>query len=523
MSKVEEIYKKIDANIEVLKTLPKNNKKNVNSYLKKVDELKKEYTDLKNQLLKEMEKRLKNKTNIERNSECVYLEKRINNYESILYLLSDISTAYEKMWLDEAIQNLSYYYKRNLEIVNKTILYSIKKFEEAGIVIKLDDFCYSKFVKEYMRIFFQEMHMGDVYSDRIKNKFENIFWRCPDVITHIELNIRYLYLKNEKEIEKYYENKVKEIIENDLIEEIFDKYIELKKDYIEKNIEDKAVIITSFIEGKLNPNDYFRERIKGIFEKFVLPETFANADDEQLDEICVNIIKLGNSVYECENYFKFKFIIDDMKSIYNEKEKYKNGYEQIKKEITAKENTIMKLNDKIEGKGILQKPDDSSIIEQNNLILEVKKLYKDLDRNRMYRKIHKELNDTSSIGDVLYLASLFYNYMYRCIKDTHENIEEEEIQKLIKDLKEFVNYPYCNLVNNIGMLEEKDILIIVQDRYQLSGIKVEKQQLELDNLENLISDVKKIEMYYNIMRNKIDMREISCMCDFKKILNSNKK
>ena len=71
--------------------------------------------------------------------------------------------------------------------------YFINKFSKVGIQVSLDDFDYSLYVKNYMKTFFQELEKGNVNSERLKEKFEEIYWKCPDIIVHIELNIRNIY------------------------------------------------------------------------------------------------------------------------------------------------------------------------------------------------------------------------------------------------------------------------------------------------------------------------------------------
>lgn len=202
MSKIEEITVKIDASREVLSTLPKNNQKNLNAYSGKIEELTEEHKLLEEKLLAEMRERVSKFNNLKEDGEIEGLEKDSKDIERILYLTNYIKTSYEKMGFDKSIHNLRYYYQKNLKVVNETILYCIKKFKEVGINLRLDDFCYSKYVREYLTSFFAGT--DDIDLQRIQNKFEELYWKCPNIITHIELNIRYLYLKHEKTIDKYY-------------------------------------------------------------------------------------------------------------------------------------------------------------------------------------------------------------------------------------------------------------------------------------------------------------------------------
>ena len=60
-----------------------------------------------------------------------------------------------------------------------------------GVVVSIDDFCYSDSTTEYMTVYLNEYNNGSVDdSDVLKKTFENIYWKCPDIVTHIELNLR---------------------------------------------------------------------------------------------------------------------------------------------------------------------------------------------------------------------------------------------------------------------------------------------------------------------------------------------
>ena len=189
------IAKKISVDQEALLTLPKNNEKNINAYLKRLKTYKNTYEKLENEITEEMQQRISDIEKIEKSEELLALEDEIKNTEGVIYLLNDIDTSYEKMDLDKILYNLNFYYKKNLELVNETILYCIKKFQEVGIELTLKDFSYSKYVNEYINVFLQELENENINSKRIKSKFEEIYWKCPDIIVHIKLNIIYLYLK----------------------------------------------------------------------------------------------------------------------------------------------------------------------------------------------------------------------------------------------------------------------------------------------------------------------------------------
>ena len=55
-----------------------------------------------------------------------------------------------------------------------------------------------KFLNEYR-------NLGDINSKEMKAKFDDIYWKCPEIIMQIELNLRTLYLINEEEIDKFFD------------------------------------------------------------------------------------------------------------------------------------------------------------------------------------------------------------------------------------------------------------------------------------------------------------------------------
>jgi hypothetical protein len=187
---------KIDANKELIGTLPKNNEKNIKSYLKKLEEFSEEFKEYEKQILSEMEIRLEKISTIEENAEITKIKEGIEKIEKIMYLLNSVQTSYEKMELDRAIHNLRYYYKKNLEVVNETIIFCLKKFKELGIYLKIEDFCYSKFVRDYMEVILTELEKEELDLKRMQTKFEEIYWVCPNIIIYIELNMRYIYFKD---------------------------------------------------------------------------------------------------------------------------------------------------------------------------------------------------------------------------------------------------------------------------------------------------------------------------------------
>ena len=259
MSYPKEIIEKISVKKEILSTLPTNNKKNKEKYVKVVTENIVDFEKIQNYIFSEIKKRYSEIDKIEKKDNLSQIQKELNNISSILYLLNDINSSYEKMELDKRLHKLKYFYMNNLEEINSVILGTILKFKEVGIILTENDFLYSKYVKEYMSLFIEGIERKKLDLSAIQEKFESIYWKSPDIITHIELNFRYLYLVNKKKIDKYFLDKKKYIISSMKTDIIYNRYNKLIKnrDFAAEN--DAYVIIHKFLEGELSPSERSEE------------------------------------------------------------------------------------------------------------------------------------------------------------------------------------------------------------------------------------------------------------------------
>ena len=518
---LKELIEKIEVEKEILSTMPKNNEKNIKKYREKLEELQKEYEEYKNGITKILKQRYEKETTIEESNKIQNLDNRLKTITGTWYLLDENKTSYEKMELDKIIYKIGKYYKNNLENINNQIAECIKKFHSVGINLELKDFDYCIYVNQYMKIFLEEIENGTFPSEKLKEEFEKIYWKCPDIIVHIELNIRNIYLKKEAQIDKYFEKEKKEILEkwNKNPEEIFKTYLRIKDEQIKEISEDKKIILDQFLSGKLNIKNYTQNKINSELAK-ILPEEVIKNIDENQEEIETNILKFLNSLYEYKNYMNFKFIIDDIKKYYKDKENYKKVYTDTKKKIEVAEKKLRKLNKKADNKGIFgtKKQNEKQSNEQKQLILQLKDLYKELDLNKFYNKIYTNLTDDSKIYEALSLANSYYVYLADCIIRNNKTITQEEIDEMINMLDEFLKNPYNTIINNLTILDEKDVAIIIKDRYKLLNFIIEKEDIGLNNIDNLISTLETIEKSFCMKKIGIKPETIEEILTLNKIL-----
>jgi len=512
------MLEKIEVEKEILSTMPRNNAKNVDKYLEKVLQLKKEYEGYQDEIVKIFKKRYEKATDIKSTDEIENLKIRLNTIEKTLYLLSDEKTSYEKMGLDKIIYTIGRYYKENLENINQQIDEAIKKFEEIGIKLDLADFDYSIYVEQYMKVFFEEKQKGNVNSSKLKTTFEEVYWKCPDIIIHIELNIRNIYFKKQSQIDKYFEKQKNELLKKweKTPNQIMASYLEIKMQKSEKLAQDKKMLLESFINGKLNIKDYTQDKVQANYSK-LLTQAKLEANNEEIEK---GIFEFLNSLYEYKNYLYFKFIIDDVKKHYSQKENYKKVYEETKKKIDTDEKKLKKLNKKASKQGLFgkKKKDIKQSAEQNQMILEIKKSYKELDLNKFYNKIYSNLGEDSTIYEALNLANSYYNYLTNCMIENNKTIAQEKIDEQIKSLDDFLKNPYNNIINNLTIAEEKDIAMIIKDRYKLLSFNIEKEDFSEKSVNGLITILENIATSIYLKRTGLTVENIEEILALKDVL-----
>lgn len=525
----EKINSQIDVDKEILSVLPKNTKKNLQAYKDKAAEIKMGYETYLEQILSEMKRRVIKIKSFVPDPKVEKLAQELQ-YMDKINLLDKNTTSFEKMGLDEILYILKRFYKNNLELINDAIVKCLEKFRMVGVNLNEEDFNYSVYTKEYMKVLLENVRKGDPNSARVKDKFEQIYWKCSDIIIHIELNFRSIYLKYEKTINKYYDEARKQITKELGVneEEAIEKYNLLQTQLIEAKNKDTALIIERFLNNEKNPKDYEQSSIKKYYKRLIETD-LEEFDKEEQVEINKNIARLQNSLYEFKNYIKFKFIYDEIIGIYNSKEKYKAIYNQKLKQIKKIETKLFKMNRKLERfeshKGLLQKLFNKNNnrlekinVNANTQILELRNIYRDLEENKIKNIIATTLDDSSTIYDVLLLICPFYSFLVNSIIEEFPDITQDDIQETIVKFRRFIKYPKITIINNVKILEEKDIVMMIKDKYNLCNINITKEDLDEENLSNLITVVNTICENSYIENSKITLEDIEFLLQANKIL-----
>jgi len=519
---LDELEKYISNNKEVLSVMPVNTKKNKSKYLESVEELEEKAIKIKDIIWEEISKRYNRIISVEENPKINELEDEISKIGDI-ELFNELNTPYEKLGFDRINHSLGCFFEGDLNLVNENIKLFLDKFKEYGIMLTSDDFSYSTYINEYMKLFIEEYNSGKFDSDKLKKLFENIYWKCPDFVTHIELNMRYLYNNNSKKFEKELEERNDDAFEKAELDKngLVKKYFELNKSLIKLRRRDPKYIMGKFVNDEWRISDFNNKSMEVLYDR-LYSKNYYSLSKEAQEEVDINFGKLLNTLQEYNIYMKYKFIIDDVKSKYANKDSFKDALKNKTKELNKKEQNLIKENKKNKkliklSKNIFFKLFRKKIehkiyefpVNSNIQIKELKKLYLEIDEEKVNEKIAEYADDNCSIKYAFKIVESYYSYLFDLVKKNHED-DDIEIANEVEALSEFINQPYKVMLNNIKLIEEPEITSIISNRYKILNIKLEKEDLE-ENLETIIQDVEKIVNYYNIRNSNINLDDVSFM------------
>ncbi|MDY4544313.1 MAG: hypothetical protein SPE00_03225 [Bacilli bacterium] len=465
---------KLQAYKDMLASLPQNNIKNKKIYHENIKSIYDKEIIVLNDIHDEIKKRITSYLNVKENTEIPTLNKNINDIKQNLIITNNYASSYEKSGLDILLYNLTHYYKTDLSDIFETIEKVNDIFKSVNIILTAKDFNYSYYSNVFMNIYLNN-------KSSLEEKFDELYWKCPDIITHLALNYKYLYYQNIKIFEDHY-NKIN--IDN--IISSYQNFISKKDELI---IQDKYLLLNDLLNGNKNIKDY--EKVPSIINDLFTE----NLQENQY-------IDLYNSLIEYKEYNECLPIIKDIKE---SKTNSKNLSISIRKNIIKNEKKLFKENKKIIYS--INKANSKKIQYYNNLINNninlLKDMYEEYENALFLTKVNL-LKEEDTIHNILLLACSNYNYLIEFTKKN--NIDFNYIYNILIHI---VYSPYNNLINNLFIKDEKDLSLIIIDKYNLYGGKLNKEMLTKDNIDNLINNLKLVIDNFYIKKYNITEEKIS--------------
>ena len=504
---IEELQKKYDDLKGVIDVLPVNTKYNRK---RKVDYLLEEIEN-DNKRLESIRKEIENRISKFK----TYAENpRINELETektkcnIVNEWNNYNTAYEKMHLDYYLYQLHRYYKDDLTSVNTCIKKIVSAFKKVEISLSKDDFDFNFLVSNYM-----EKVINGASDNELEEAFEEIYWKNADIVKIIEINFKSIYLRNEKKINKYYEDRHEEFLKTHQDFEIYEMRINLGHEIKRLKLSDIFLNFNNFVSGKYSVNEFKKDDIEKK------KEVYFDGDSYNLD----NLEELYSVLNEYNVLLKYKYIFDDMKDKLAKKEELKTVKANALKEITKLESDLKKLNDKQYKKPLLPflKPknnDEKWLFEYKEVLNNLIDKYNEFDSYIYDDLICNKLSQDSSIYDVLRLV--ISNYLY-FVKMTLKLDEEQDVSLIndkFEELKNYVNENRFVLLTNVALLDERQMKQLIVDKYNLGKIKLTVDNLLDDNIDKTIADINQLINYENMVQSGLNIDDVSLYLEYQKLI-----
>ena len=499
---IEKLQKQIDDAKKIIEVLPVNNKENRSKKNAYIMEEEMKSMALLTAITKELQLRTNKFKFLTENKNLVNLEKELEKC-NILDEWSTYNNSYEKTHLDYYLYQLHRFYKKDLVEVNNCIRKIIEIFNSVGIEITEEDLNYHPYVKEYVM-----MIQNEFGEDELSKKFEQYYWKLPELITAIELNFKSIFLKNEKKIDKYYELKHKKYLEHHSDSELLSRKQKLIKLINQTRQKDPCFIFNNFVNKEYSLNDYKEEDIK---KKKQLYFTNMECTYEFLLEF-YQVLK------DYKIILTYSYLFKDIQELLNKVTTLKDLKKASKKKVMDTEKEIYKLlNVKkgLFGKKKSKIDTDSGIIKYKELLNKILENYEELDQTYFYDIIYNKFSLNSSVENALELVSLNYLYFVNKTKALDEELDLDTINERFTELKNIVNSNNFELLDKITLLDEYQLKQVIVDKYVLDGVKLTIEQLEAESIDNTISDIEKLVNYENILRSGLKLEDIKLYFDVK--------
>ena len=487
IKRLDDFNHEVEVTKEVLASMPVNNAKNVTLYKNKVKELKSEYSSYRDQLFNEMKLRSSKYLSIKPNPRTEKVKNELKDYRD-LSLYNPLNTPFEKMGFDILLYSLTHFYKNDLASVNNDIKEAFAKFRMVGINLTDKDFIYSTYAKKYIKELLKDDDL-----ERMKDIFEDLHWKCPNVILHIEVCLRILFNKNVKAFEKFLDEAKKDVLGSGLS---YDDYLikrnNLAQELVELENYDQCVLVNKFMNGELMLNDYSKLNVDKSYARFL----GENVDISNAGSKLNDFKNLYYNLEEYRNYLKYSYVLEDVKVKYAECSSHVGQTAKITKEINSMIDELVKISSDIENgntKGFLffKKKID---IEQFLLKLDEKvrlldEKFEEYDKEFVLEKMNEHITETSSVYDVLSFCLAFKGYLRECIKNHEDGIDFKKIKSIIKDFESFLLNPNLTILKNIKFSSNDDLALVVTDHYKMLNININKDELTLEGIEDILKSL----------------------------------
>lgn len=514
---LEFINKDIDGKRVYIDTLPTKTKTNKKKFNATLDEYAAKYREYEETVYKYLTVKAKSLDVKDETVNADENKEKVEALEYVKFLLNPANTYLEKMGFDTLLYQINNYYTLNFKSLNAIINGFLDKFELAGIHLNSDDFKYTCYVHEYMTSYL-EVRMSETKDyTRVADIFEHIYWMNPEIIQHIELNFRKLIRINAKKLNAYITSLQKEEMRKHNIHSYKECIDRLQTAYYVLNrsqTESVKDIIELSKAGGLEIEHYLESsKIRKQAYTSLIDGAINLADKEKMNNICEALEKLKSNINELSGYLSFLPLFNDFKDRYEKLlsttyTKKSKELKDIEVQIAKKELELDKINKKISGQGLFLgkniKDEKDLKMESVMKAKELYALYKEYDEAYFNDEVMPVLSKTMTISDLLNLYYSFDYFKKIAIQKVYKLSSYDDVLKISEEFDLFAMNPNNVIIAGVPVFEDTNIPRIICNKYHLSNVYIEEDDLTAENLKPLLSKVSLI-----LRTHKIDNSDIS--------------
>lgn len=467
---------------DFLKELPLKTKRNKVSFNETLEQYANEYNEYKQVLLSKLKEKVDN-FKIEEEEQDNKLFNRINFLKKDMFILNPDNIEYEKLGLDVNLYILKNFNQFSYEFLMETIENVITVFEKVGITLTKDDFFYNYYVNSFMSEFLSLRKTGGDYFYKLVPVFEKFYWKNPDLMYHIGINIRSIAEKHIWRIKRYIrleQNRIKGAYNINDFDDCKSKLKEAYKIYKKKNdsvkdiynlAEKGEIVIANYLENSKTRQETFNYLVLNKLK-----------DEFDTNQFYTNLLKLKNDLELYIKYDEFRPLMNMFKDVYRENVvENKTPVSQKKlqsfvSQIDKQEKKIINIRKKYFRHKLFNIKSNSFTKEANRSSMEccenLNTIYNDFTFNYYIYNIKRLINNPVLIKDVLYIFYTYNSYKMECLNKIYPKITFEELKAKCDDFDSFALNPDNEFINNLQLFKDEELEKNIVTKHRLNNISI---------------------------------------------------
>ena len=443
------------------------------------------------------------------------LNSKYDTYYSIIRLMGSKEDYVDRICLSEYLYNI----KINKD-VNENLNFIINNLKKRKIKIELKDFDFILCVYNYIQEFFKHSYEDD--KKEMDNILQEYFESTPSF--HLCLYVTLLYILNRKknEILKYLDTNIKNKLDNVQSNtiDIFNKCIKVRKEYINILGNDNKTLIDYFMNNKkaLPLYEVNNKKIKSMISSISNFNIYKNYTLQDRIFYNNNLIEFYWDLDEYKFVNDYKYLFNYAENIRMQKFNIRE-YNSIIKTINVYYKRIIRANKKLKSlnkqmnKVLVMESDRFYAIQNNiksvngyidDLVDNLIEAFDKYDNLKILKNMHEDIDDKSTIHDVLKVLNNNYNVLV--------SLANEDTEKVL-DMEYF---HHLSLLDNIYFNHIDSIKYLIEQKYNLYNIFISIPDLDSKEYLELKETLSILIRYLTLLNKNISTEDIKIILKSKK-------